>query len=662
MTYPINPDFAGQFNEALQGPSVAAQNYASANLAQQQAQAAAIQNYKSQLSIPLLRQLFGQAGQNGQQAPGNVPQTGGGSLFGGLAPASNQQASPTYGTSDYTPQQGTTTQDAPQEASGPGSKQDTSNDVSNVENSINSHLQNSLTKLPTDMPEDVANQYATMKQLAGLEGSGITDKMAEAVKDRWLAQVNRQNEQREVTANNAYTVATDVAKAPLGLKRATLKLVAPGEEAQLPDDFKEEDIDDIANKTAATSFRYTGRGADLHDDGYFYDHSNGQRITGDNTKVGISPKEYTEVLKQASEPTGTITDNNGTRPAAQWEIINANRKAQGLPPQFHDAGDYARYVTQGQGSQSGVGSPPQAAAPNSPSAGQSTPPAKVPAQTSEAPQATAGPIPAGPVSNLEAPLNYSSVPQAPKLPAYGTLANPTEYNLSKTSAQNVIDANDAQKASIQNGIAVDKDLLQNQLPNAASGPGAVKFASLQTLFQNLTGDPVKAAELAKDPAATQIMNKRLNFDALGGMEQITKNAGGTRGSAMMANIAIKQLSANADLAMPAIQYLVKWDLAHNLADDQKTGQDFLDYQKAGGDPNKYDTWYSKNGRPLSEVLPNIMSRMDSGGNVAAAPKLNPTTLPGFDSVRKSDGWLLLKDKHGGFAYVNPNNTKQYEEL
>lgn len=600
---------------------------------QQEAQQTALENLIKRMEIPAYRagiaQALGSLTGQGEQPRPNIPNRVGPVQIGNQPeppPVPQATAYPlnqapssspltlTQGSNETTDegtsnQHPTSTEDAPETATGPGTTngQMSSDHIDGFINMFNEKAADNLQPVPTDMDPETAQKWQSFESLKGLDPFFGT--LADGVKGQWEAQVNRENEQRKVNANLEFSIGQDLALAAPGTRKRMLEHLAPNIAQMLGPDITDEQLGDLGRHVASTTFRYTGRPVEIGKDGYMYDSSTGMRIPGNDTRVGLSKDQQAEIFEKAITPSVEITEGDKQYPVAPWVAANKAAIAQGQRAPFSSAQDWAMKVMENNGIDP-ISGASVLTVPNTPITKQSA------GETSTKGTSTSESEGYNGVYTLGAPLNYSTgAEKAPQVnEGFGAPINQQAYNKYVDAAQDYLEFANAQNSRSTHALAVDRDMLRNQLkPGINTGPGELKLADLKTVFQNVFFPNGKYSE-PNDPALIQILNKRLSTDAFSNVEAMGKEAGGVRASAMMANIAIRQMSANPNLARGAIEYMLRWDIANNLYNKQKYGQDFNNYRNQGNRADDaYESWYNTYGRPEDQSIPTIMRLIDNQG-------------------------------------------------
>ena len=664
-----NPNIAQQLSTAYQTVPNAQALLAQANLQNQQAQTAGLQNYKTQAEMPLFMQYLQQVqdDQNEKQVQ-NGPSTQPGG----------------FGTQQDAQPQGTTQQSAPQAAPTP------LQDEQSIVARIGSHLDAKFAQDYT--PETTAPDPATATRLKNLETmAGFAPEFKsvyEAELNKFNAQQAYKNQVKVNQANKLYGVAYQVATASQNgaSARQTFEQLDHQDAQYLPQSMSDEDIEKYASHITGSLFKYTNRGIYVDKGGYFRDATTDQPIPGmEQDRVKMSPDDANQTYKYWHTPV-EYTDKTGHKNnILPHEIANMEAEKNHQPPPYINADDafmqHVRAANSDPSSWKAEGQvPPQ---PVNPSKGNPKPGAvtlanpsvggpshqlqadvatvpwqKAPigtpnqGQTNIIPPRTArgsapnpngitsaptssdvNPLTAGALrydaNNVTPSFDVNKLSQRPMANgAYGENLNNDQTEAVRTYAQQKADQ---QLQSAQNTINTDKQMLMLK-PTAKTGIGTAMGARIQNFVQTFKQNPDDASQFINhvnmfDPASREVLNKLLNVVSIKDMASAIGEEGDTaRFSAIMAQLGMKNTSANAELLSRSIGYMVKWDLAKANYTAQMYGPDRIAADKAGRNMVNYPQEYS-NIHQANVAVPATFRAMDQWGNIH---------LPGEPTRREGD--------------------------
>lgn len=704
-------NYGGQIAQAASIPGAQANQWATAGLTQQQAQAAAYKNQIMQSALPYMQGIIARmtARQQQQQVSGATDPSENAGIPGTPAPMGTQSqpqgpsqqqpmgqspyfpmptgtnqpgATPTVQTQPPTTSQGTASQDAvqsvPQQTT-PTTKL-TSEQLNQFRDHTNSMAANHYQKIPTSMDQQTADDMAGAQALASF---GIVGpELAQSVQTSWEAPIMRANQQREIKANNMYSLAEDV----LGVHGVDSNGVSqewkllyqlnPEIASSIPSTTPEDKIRQMATTMGGSAFRYTDRAATAkyNDAGVYIDTTTGRPVL-DAPVTGISQTDYDKYLQQGEQKVDGTVGGIPHRQVSQWEMDNFNYQfnrgfKQGDPNHqlYTDQTDYA----QQQAIKARAGRGPLAVGttagePSTTNPATGMPPSAAGSPAITAPPAatnTATPVGGGTVTpNPGAASTQGLSSQQAQLVKSNPFLTPSNLDFSHAEKPEIFtnpmgDIKPEQQADVQmyaqqkvdldtkagtaianatKGNSVDRFAL-SKVDNANTGPMAEALSQMQTLVDEFKGSGqsdfgqfLSNALGANNHqnADYQALTKILAGRSITGFEKDMQEAGGgsMRASALLAGLTINKLAPSTEMAKQAIKTLLKYDIANNNYDLQKYGMDLPAYKAAGGkrsDP-AFETAYATtpNGDQYSKVN-QYMSQMDDMGNYkpTATPQAN----------------------------------------
>lgn len=439
---------------------------------------------------------------------------------------------------------------------------------------VTQHAIQSFAPLPTARPAAVLNQMYAYSR------AGKPD-IAAAIGAQYDAQVQGANQQRQLSANQAYQTAQSVADAPPGAAFAVLSRYNPqAAEAikkQYPDDSGAQldaDVREYAGHVGAATHQYTGRPTDM-ENGVLVDKNAGRPVLGtDQVLTGLSAEAKQKAFNEANAPI-TVGD----------QLAQPTWKAAGYPSAE------AYVVAADRAARSSAANPPQGGPP--------TTPGQIPASTSQLPASSSQstPTPSAAPEPKAAPAPSPAVTDPVLKQA---LADP-DYKIQPLPApksQEDLKSNNDLIAA-RNGARTD--LLKDSSDATNTAAQALTFTKAAQAIMASNGNvaglgadtraqisrAMQAAGWSKGVDATnyQELSKYLGNAALQGAKQ----SYGSKMTESEVKLQMEQLSPEATKTPDAINNLLNTN-AKNLQYTLDTAKRVKPYLASGNDPQSFAQW------------------------------------------------------------------------
>lgn len=570
-----------------------------ANYLEEQAKATDLANQKTQMMMPLLQSglTTAQQAMNGSApAASNINPPNSGNDMGGVAEALQPQ--------------GTTTQEAPTAAgASPSSIQDSDSQLAAINAHVDAWAAKRFAPVPMAMDAGTAHKMAAMQFAAKTapELAGLPD----LIQTSWdqQQQLAKQNVERDavLTARNAYSIMTSPNP------RATFDAIDHDDAKMLSPNMTDAQIKEYAQHVYRGAFQATGRSPTITTEGAFVDPLTGAKIS--DAQVNLSKEQWAKIRETGVEKV-PMTINGILQQVPRYEAagyanLNAYSMAMAGQQSQNNGGPPA------SGGTSTTSSTGPTGAPNTP-----LPTGFTQAKPNAPDGMVLGQVPKGQVS-----VDLSQFTKSPTVPKTGELtgallksATDAAGELPTVAAKAAIEQRGAQK-----GQFIDQHLL-SILDTINTGPKSQDLQGAQAFFHMLNGGNKTWMDnfMHNDPDNFAVMNKWLGDI---GMKQVGQDVSGegatARFSALLANIGMKNLSANVDLPRGAIRAMLKYDMASNMYDNQKWGTDWSAAKSAGVRPGTYDSDYNAQ-KDFGTYVKGTIAQIDDRGNLPSKPATQPT--------------------------------------
>src|ERR1700722_11879464 len=596
-----------------------AQSQSAANLQNQQAQAAAMQNQIMAAKLPFMLQLYKQ----GQDH---------------ITDFSGQTNGHPNSVPDY---------DAASDASGsipqgaPGQNRVTAFDMIGRDGKTTSIVQGAVqgkynvNKMGTDAEQQAISdayhnkEYMTLYGDEGMKASAEA-RLQGAINARDMAVSDRTNS-AQLDASQNYETLAAAHEAPHPFQALTA--INPAAAARLKaanPNASDADLDQAAQNsigsTAAFLHRFTGRATEKGDDGIYRDKDTGLPVSG-VVPAGFNAEDIEKIRQEGlTKTTKTVDGRDVSKFNYEWAgFHNPDQYVQNAIGQARSYQQSQSKIEQKR--QGAVAIQAQAGVPPDqriPSPGQTTPAsaASSAALRRQQPPAAAAQSQGAARTAGTAPMTLSpTTVGGPPAPATG--ASPGTASSNAPSGN--LDLSDIQRSKTPNtpgaGLpagaapsATDtEDWKQVQAKNAEEGqtssgaPPAIQIATnarnalkadaatgntaaSRTALAVALGNPASLRTILGDATSSSILRKMLGNAAF---EQLETDANGNsmRLGSQTIRVAMTQLSASPEMTPQAIQALTG-QMIKNASYEKQKANDYATYKGAGGDVTDFDRWYS----------------------------------------------------------------------
>ena len=584
-----------------------AQASAGANLENQQAQAAALQNQLMAAKMPAMLEGYRQAqsyitnfkGQNGGRDS---------------APADYDPASDNSGT-------------LPASANAnPGNLRVTPYDLvgrnAQQQGVVQGALQGKYNVDPSGTPQEQAAIEAAMdykSHIDTLGDKGLSDsaqaRVDQAMKVRDMNVISRRNA-AQLDASKNYETLAGVATAdhPFDALQAANPQAAARIKASLPAGAPQEMLDsaaeDATTKTSGFLHRFTGRETVKGEDGVIRDKDTQMPVPGVPPQ-GFTPEQIANIKATGLKPT-TVKRNGVDTSMLEYQAAgykNIDDYVNSMVQQARATqASQTRIESKRQGAvaiQAAAGMPPdqripapnQKRAPSQVGAEAAAAQQPSPANTSfAAKQRAVGVGPMSPNANGQqgGPLNFKDAPKTPVENPGNADFNPGQRKVSEDYGTEV-----AQNTTVRSERLAGANAMLQGVNNAKialdSGAATGPNQAMRTWVQGTLGNPKALQWALGNSDATAVLTKVLGNDAI---KQIMGEAQGAqfRLGANTMNMAMQALAASPNMTPGAIRTMIGALAKNANYDRQKWGDDFDAYQRAAGKDtdrraSAYSAWY-----------------------------------------------------------------------
>lgn len=146
-----------------------------------------------------------------------------------------------------------------------------------------------------------------------------------------------------------------------------------------------------------------------------------------------------------------------------------------------------------------------------------------------------------------------------------------------------------QKADLANQRMALNDQSNSLLDKATTGPGALTITGIRNFLTSRLN--ISESLLQKASSGDQSATIELNKNLINAATQAAKSTYGARMTQSEVMLQVKQAAPNVDMTKAAIKYLLDADTARAKY-DIKQADDLGSYLTKGGDPHRFEGWYS----------------------------------------------------------------------